>query len=235
MQVLGESLENYDKRVEIFTSRNRALYLILDKSLSSGSVDSKFLSLSEKLNDQNDMDKGQKLFDGIIFLLKGSHLWARLDSISVMNSLRLDKVGLEQSLFNQWKRETEIQQSLQLDLVKAQKLLLINAMNNRKEHKTVILQLAAMDPEELFNLSAQQILDRFLASAGHQQGGVKAAGDSVALLAEVGTTPGKRKLDGAAVVCYFCQQSGHIKSNCLKWKKAQKKAAKGKEKTKESK
>lgn len=224
IQLVDESIEDFEKRMNIFSSRNKALYLILDKSLSTagGSIDSKFLALSEKLNESAELDRGQQLYDGIIFLLKGSHLWARLDSISSMNDLKLDKVGSEQAIFNRWKRESEIQSSLQLDLVKAQKLMLIKALNARKEHKTVMLQLAAMNPEELFNLSAQQILDRFLASAGHQQGGAKEAGDSVALIAEVGNSSGKRKVDTESIVCYFCHQPGHIKSNCPKWKKSKK-------------
>jgi hypothetical protein len=214
-----ESVENYQKRVQIYKRRDRAFYLLLDKSLNGGhGLDPKYLALSEQLNnDENSDNIGHRLFDGLLFLLKGSHLWARIDSINSMVQLKLTKIGEEQAIFNAWKREVDIQNSLQLDLVKSQKLQLIHSLNSRKEHKTVLLQFAAMTPEELFSLSPQQILDRFLASAGHLQGG-KEVGEPLALVAEVEKS-GKRKNDPSSLICYFCHQPGHMKSGCPKMKK----------------
>jgi hypothetical protein len=214
-----ESEEHYQRRVQIFKKRDRAFYLLLDKSLTGTTgLDPKYLALSEQLNNDDNSDNiGHRLFDGLLFLLKGSHLWARMDSINTMVQLKLAKIGDEQSIFNAWKREVDIQNSLQLDLAKSQKLQLIHALNSRKEHKTVLLQFAAMTPEELFALSPQQILDRFLASAGHLQGG-KEVGEPLALIAEVEKS-GKRKSDPSSLVCYFCHQIGHMKSGCPKLKK----------------
>lgn len=218
VMVESEGLSEFEKRLQIFKNRDRAFYLILDKSLSGAqNLDPKYLSLSEQLNnDEANGNIGHRLYDGIMFLVKGSHLYARMDSINNMVNLKLSKIGEEQAVFNAWKRECEIQNSLQLDLAKSQKLQLIHALNNRKEHKTVLLQFAAMTPEELFALTPQQILERFLASAGHLQGG-KEVGEPLALIAEVGGA-GKRK-DMVTLRCYFCHQIGHMKMDCPRLKK----------------
>jgi hypothetical protein len=120
-------------------------------------------------------------------------------------------------VFNAWKRQVDLQNSLQLDLGRYQKLLLINALSARKEHKTVVLQLAAMTPEELFNLSGQDILDRFLASAGHLSNGGKETMTSVALYAEgQGSTSVKRKSGSSERLCFNCGKPGHFKVDCPK-------------------
>lgn len=216
IRVMSESVEQYEKRLFIYNERSRALYLILDKSLSGNTVnlDPKFLALSEKLYAEDVSDIGYKLYEGIIFLLKGSHLWSRMDTINDLMKIKLERLGQEQSVFNEWKRQTELQSSLQMDLQKFQKVVLINALNNRKEHKTVVLQLAAMTPEELFNLSPQDILDRFLASAGHLQNGSKEVTETALYASSDQTT--KRKLDSSVKVCYNCQQPGHFKAQCPK-------------------
>jgi hypothetical protein len=224
IQTEDEDDEHYSKRVAIFKARDRAFFLVLDKSLSGASnIDPKFLALSDQLSLDESTAIGQKLYDGLMFLLKGSHLWSRIDTISSMVNLKLDKIGMEQKIFNDWKRESDLQQSLQLDLNKVQKLLLINALNHRKEHKTVMLQLAALSPEELFAMTPQAILERFLASAGHLN--TKEGGEPLALLAEHGAP--KRKLEGSTVTCFYCKQSGHYKSECPKFLKSKNKDVSG--------
>lgn len=221
VRVSGETEDHFNKRLKIYDNRDRALYLILDRSISSAGpgLDPKYLSLSEKLNTEELESIGQKLFDGLMFLLKGSHLYARLESINAMNEVQLKRIGEEQQVFNLWKRQADLQNSLQLDLGKYQKLLLINAMSQRKEHKTVVLQLAAMTPEQLFNLSAQDILDRFLASAGHLNGGGKESSGPLALYAEgQGTTSVKRKSASSEKLCFTCGKPGHFKADCPKHK-----------------
>jgi hypothetical protein len=107
---------------------------------------------------------------------------------------------------------------MQLDLSKIQKIMLINSLNHRQEHKTVILQLAALSPEDLFALTPQQILERFLASAGHLGGRKGAGGDQIALLADIDTGGVKLKFDASKLTCFHCNQIGHIKSSCPKLK-----------------
>ena len=168
VRVDDEDLDQFNRRVDIFKARDRACYLVLDKSLSTSvKLDPKYLALSEKMSQDVSTESGQQLFDGIVFLLKGSHLWARIDSLVSMSHFKLDNIGSEQSIYNNWKRESDLQNSLHLDVFMIQKLWLINALSTKKEHKTVMLQLAAMSPEELLNLTPQAILERFIASAGH--------------------------------------------------------------------
>lgn len=214
----SESDENFEKRITIFNERNRALYLILDKSLSTNTInlDPKYLSLSEKIYSEETESIGQKLYDGILFLVKGSHLWARLDSINDLMDIKLEKLGSEQYVFNNWKRQVDIQNSFQMDIGKFQKLVLINALSKCKEHKTVVLQLAAMNPEELFSLSAQDILNRFLASAGHLQSNKNSV--EVALYSAEDNIGKRSDNNGINVVCYNCNQRGHYKSQCPKLK-----------------
>jgi hypothetical protein len=217
VQVDSETVEEFEKRLLIFKARDRAFFLILDKSLSSATnLDPKFLALSEQLSLEEDSAVGQKLYDGILFLLKGSHLWSRIDSLASMWNLQLERIGNEQMIYNQWKREADIQAGLQLDLAKIQKLMLINALNHRKEHKTVMLQLAAMNPDELFGMTSQAILERFIASAGHI-GPSKDLTDSVALLAEPAPGAYKRKMESTVVSCFFCKGVGHLKKDCPKF------------------
>lgn len=213
VRVDAETEEQFDRRMVIYKARDRALYLVLDKSLSSaaGTIDPKFLALSEQLSLEDSIGIGGKLYDGVLFLIKGSHLWSRVDTLTAMVDLKLDRVGLEQAVFNTWKREADVQVGLQLDLAKVQKLLLIKALNHRREHKAVMLQLAALNPDELFALTPQQILERFIASAGHIGGSSKEAGESVALLAE---HSGKRKWDTSTATCFKCKKIGHVKSEC---------------------
>ena len=216
VQLDEENDQHYQKRVAIFKSRDRAFFLVLDKSISTGNnIDPKFLALADQLSLDESSAIGQKLYDGLMFLLKGSHLWSRIDSLVIMSGLKLEKIGLEQQLYNNWKRESDLQSSLQLDLAKVQKLLLINSFSHRKEHKTVLLQLAALNAEELFALTPQAILERFLASAGHLKG--KDLEEPLALLAE--QSPGKRKT-ASGITCYFCKQMGHYKSECPKLAKS---------------
>ena len=228
LQVDEESVEDFEHRLKIYRARDLALYKILDKSLATGvgSIDPKFLALSEQLSLQQDTRGiGYKLYEGILFLLKGSHLFARIDTLNSLFGLKLASIGTEQAIFNKWKREVDVQSGMQLDLAKIQKLLLINALSTKQEHKTVVLQLAAMTPQELFALTPQQILERFLASAGHQ--GAKESKSSVALLADTdGGT--KRKLDSTVVTCYYCHGKGHIRSSCPKLKSSGKKQFKKK-------
>ena len=206
-----ESDEQYESRLEIYQSRDRALYLILDRSINMASgLDVKYTSLSDKLNTDGIESIGQTLYDGILKLLKGSHLYARLESLNNIMDIKLQKVGSEQDVFNQWKRQVDVQASFQLDLFKFQRLLLINSLSI-SQHQTVSLQLAAMTPEELFKLTPQDILDRYLASAGHLLGSGKDSGTAVALFTE--SQEGKKK-DSSERLCYHCGKPGHYKSNC---------------------
>jgi hypothetical protein len=79
------------------------------------------------------------------------------------------------------------------------------------------MQLAAMNAEELFALSPQNILDRFLASAGHLKGGPKESSEVALYTEAVGD---KRKANGSARVCYNCNQTGHFKAQCPKLRKS---------------
>jgi hypothetical protein len=219
VKVTDESESHYQQRIQIFDNRDRALYLILDRSISAAGigVDPKYLSLSERLNITEKESTGQKLFDGLMFLLKGSHLYARLESINNISEIQLKKIGEEQQVYNVWKRQVDLQNSLQLDLGRYQKLLLINALSAGKEHKAVVLQLVAMTPEELFNLSGQDILNRFLASAGHLSNGGKETMTSMALYAEDQSfTSVKRKSGSSERLCFTCGKPGHYKADCPK-------------------
>jgi hypothetical protein len=86
--------------------------------MNNHGLDPKYLSLSEKIYTEGALDMGNQLYEGIIFLLKGSHLWSRLDTIQELTTLTLARVGDEQAVFNSWKREVDLQASLQMDLNK---------------------------------------------------------------------------------------------------------------------
>lgn len=97
VMVDSESLMDFEKRSQIYRNRDRAFYLILDKSLSSAqNLDPKYLSLSEQLNnDEGNGNIGHRLYDGIMFLVKGSHLYARIDSINNMMNLVTSRINVQ--------------------------------------------------------------------------------------------------------------------------------------------
>ena len=105
--------QNYfEDRLRIFRRRDHALYLVLDKSISSSKeveVDrlDKFISLSTKIYDDcnvSDGYPGVTLFASFETTIKGTHLHTRINLVTEMVSNRLSALGREQECFNQYSR-----------------------------------------------------------------------------------------------------------------------------------
>jgi hypothetical protein len=216
IQLDSESEVDYQERVQIFKRRDLALYLILDKSInSSKELDPKFSALSTRIYDQSLIDQsypGILLYNGFESTIKGSHLHTRINLTHDLVHLRLESLGKEQNYFNEYKRLKDSMKSLFMDLDIITKSCLIKGLGSLKEHSTVMVSLASLNPTELAALTDEMILARFIASA-EQNRGLKGSNANLALYAgSSDPTSGNPKMSN--MKCYNCNKYGHVSRDC---------------------
>jgi hypothetical protein len=216
IQLFDEDLNHFYDRLSIFRRRDYALYLVLDKSISSSKeIDlEKFISLSTKIHDSCALSEGYpgySLYCSFETTIKGSHLHTRMNLAYELVTAKPSGLGKEQEFYNLFQRHRESIKSLGMDLDMLLKVVLIRGLGTIKEHHTLMVSLAAMDPNELMNLTEEDVLARFIASA--EQNKRVRPNDDVALLATSANQSSRRK-------CYNCGRMGHFSVNCTAPKRA---------------
>lgn len=224
IQLESESTDDYEWRMSIFRKRDYALYLILDRSVTLGSVpalglDPKFSALSTLIYKKSKTEgtyPGSILFSELQLAVGGSHLHSRINAVMEVASLRMERVGGEQATFNTWRHLSEQHSSLGIDIEMSLKCSLIHAVGHVREHQSTMVSLASLSPDELRALSAQDIISRFLSSAEHAKGLKGSSQKDLALYtsaSDVPRAPVKRdKANGT--VCFNCGKAGHISPRC---------------------
>ena len=215
-QLDTESIDDYKWRCSVFKRRDKALYLVLDRSITLGKdLDEKYSALSTaifKKSKDEAFCPGAVLFTELQLAVGGSHLHSRIHAVIEAASLRMDRLGGEQAIFNKWKNVNDLFLNLGMDLEMLMKCLLINAVGHIREHQSTIVGLASLSPEQLKDLSPQDIISRFLSSAEHAKG-IKGVAKDLALFSHVGDSS---KNEPKEIRCFNCNKLGHMSKDCTK-------------------
>jgi hypothetical protein len=182
-------------------------------------LDQKYSALSTSIYKKSRSDgtyPGSILFTDLQLAVGGSHLHSRINAVIEASSLRMDRVGGEQSTYNKWKNSWDLYQSLGMSADMIMKIILIHAIGHVREHQSTIVALASLSPDELREISPQDILQRFLSSAEHAKGLRGQNQKDLALYSNANEVP---RADANGTVCYNCGKLGHISPRCPNAKK----------------
>jgi hypothetical protein len=211
IQVLGEDNDHYFDRECIFRRRDEALYMILDKAISSSKeaeID-KFIALSTRIYEQcqkSDGLAGVTLFTTFEQVIKGSPLHTRINLVYELLTRKPKGLGFEQEYYNEYIRDKQSLKSLLMDADAITKAALIRGLGTIKEHNTLMVSLASLEAAEFTALTDEEIFARFLASA-EQNKRIKSV-DDVALI----TT--SNESSKSFMKCHRCGRTGHLANAC---------------------